>query len=42
MTHQRAVATWDCVKLGLAVRLKVDEEVVCADAGAWIAERDDG
>ncbi len=42
MGPQRAVATWDCVKLGLAVRMKVDDEVVCADAGAWIGERDDG
>lgn len=34
---QRVHATWDCTKLGLAVWLEVDEEPVCADAGAWIA-----
>jgi hypothetical protein len=37
---QRVVPTWDCTKLGLALWMNVDDEVVCADAGAWIAERD--
>lgn len=37
---QRAQATWDCVKMGIALRLMVDGEAVCADAGAWIAERE--
>ena len=37
---QRVQPTWDCTKLGLAVWMAVDDEVVCADAGAWIAERD--
>lgn len=39
---QRVMPTWDCTKLGLALWMKVDDEVVCADAGAWIAERDPG
>lgn len=38
--EQRVAATWDCTKLGLALWLEVDDEVVCADAGSWIAERD--
>src|SRR5262249_30327722 len=38
---QHVVATWDCVKLGLAVRLAVGGEQVCADAGAWIAAAGD-
>jgi hypothetical protein len=42
---QFAAATWDCVKLGLALKLSVstgssDAEHVCADAGAWIAASD--
>jgi hypothetical protein len=37
---QRVSATWDCTKLGLAVWLEVDDELVCADAGAWIATLD--
>jgi hypothetical protein len=37
---QRVLSTRDCTKLGLALWLEVDDEVVCADAGAWIAERD--
>jgi hypothetical protein len=37
---QRVRPTWSCTKLGLAVWLEVDDGVVCADAGAWIAERD--
>jgi hypothetical protein len=39
---QRVLPTWDCTKLGLALWIKVDDETVCADAGAWIAERSDG
>lgn len=39
---QRVAPTWDCAKLGLALWMEVDGEVVCADAGAWIAEREDG
>jgi hypothetical protein len=38
---QRVHATWPCSKLGLAVWMTVDDADVCADAGAWIAERDD-
>jgi hypothetical protein len=38
--QQRVLPTWDCTKLGLALWLEVDDEVVCADAGAWIAERE--
>ena len=34
---QRVLPTWECTKLGLAVWMKVDDETVCADAGAWIA-----
>jgi hypothetical protein len=34
---QRVAPTWDCTKLGLALWMKVDDEAVCADAGAWIA-----
>jgi hypothetical protein len=37
---QRVLPTWSCTKLGLALWMQVDDEVVCADAGAWIAERD--
>lgn len=37
---QRALATWDCVKMGLSISMKVDGDFVCADAGAWIALRD--
>jgi hypothetical protein len=37
---QRVVPAWDCTKLGLALWMDVDDEAVCADAGAWIAERD--
>jgi hypothetical protein len=37
---QRVQPTWDCTKLGLALWMKVDEDVVCADVGAWIAETD--
>jgi hypothetical protein len=37
---QRVSATWECTKLGLAVWMKVGDERVCADAGAWITERD--
>jgi hypothetical protein len=36
---QRVLPTWDCTKLGLALWMDVDDEAVCADAGAWIAER---
>jgi hypothetical protein len=36
---QRSLPTWGCTKLGLALWMKVDGENVCADAGAWIAER---
>jgi hypothetical protein len=36
---QRVLPTWGCTKLGLSVWMKVDGETVCADAGAWIAER---
>ena len=39
--EQRVAATWDCAKLGLALWMDVDEEVVCGDAGAWIAEGDE-
>jgi hypothetical protein len=35
---QRVASTWACTKIGLAVWMAVDDEVVCADAGAWIAE----
>jgi hypothetical protein len=35
---QRVASTWACTKLGLSIRMAVDDEVVCADAGAWIAE----
>jgi hypothetical protein len=35
---QRVAPTWGCAKLGLALWMKVDDETVCADAGAWIAE----
>jgi hypothetical protein len=38
---QRVHATWPCTKLGLAVWITVDDTAACADAGAWIAERDD-
>jgi hypothetical protein len=38
---QRTTASWDCTKLGLALWMEVDGEEVCADAGAWIAERTD-
>jgi hypothetical protein len=37
---QRVVPTWDCTKLGLALWMSVDDQTVCADAGAWIAEND--
>ncbi|APR75997.1 Hypothetical protein A7982_01344 [Minicystis rosea] len=37
---QRVAPTWDCTKLGLALWMKVDDELVCADVGASIAERD--
>jgi hypothetical protein len=37
---QRVLPTWDCTKLALALWMDVDGERVCADAGAWIAERD--
>jgi hypothetical protein len=37
---QRVLPTWSCTKLGLALWMEVGSEVVCADAGAWIAERD--
>jgi hypothetical protein len=37
---QRVNATWSCTKLGLALWMKVDDVAVCADAGAWITERD--
>jgi hypothetical protein len=37
---QRVLPTWDCTKLGLALWMNVDGETVCADAGAWITERD--
>lgn len=42
--EQRVAGTWECAKLGLALWMAVDEEAVCADAGAWIATRegDDG
>jgi hypothetical protein len=35
---QRVAGTWPCTKVGLALWLEVDDEAVCADAGAWIAE----
>jgi hypothetical protein len=38
---QRVTGTWDCTKLGLALWMKVDDDTVCADAGTWIAERED-
>jgi hypothetical protein len=38
---QRVAPTWECAKLGMALWLEVDGEVVCADAGAWIAEGGD-
>ena len=34
---QAVAATWACAKLGLALWMKVDDALVCADAGAWIA-----
>src|SRR5262249_50315669 len=34
---QRVAATWECTKLGLALWMKVDDDVVCSDVGAWIA-----
>jgi len=37
---QRVLPTWDCTKLGLALWMKVDDETVCADAGAWVAVSD--
>ncbi|MFT3764459.1 MAG: hypothetical protein QM820_02915 [Minicystis sp.] len=37
--EQGVAPTWDCAKLGIALWMAVDDEVVCADAGAWIAER---
>ncbi len=37
---QRVLPTWSCTKLGLALWMDVDDEPVCADVGAWIAERD--
>ncbi len=37
---QRVLPTWGCTKLGIALWIDVDDESVCADAGAWIAERD--
>jgi hypothetical protein len=37
---QRVLPTWSCTKLGLALWMEVDDEVVCVDVGAWIAERD--
>jgi hypothetical protein len=37
---QRVLPTWTCTKLGLALWMEVDDELVCADAGSWIAERD--
>jgi hypothetical protein len=37
---QRVLSPWDCTKLGLALWMEVDDEVVCADAGSWISERD--
>ena len=37
---QRVRASWDCTKLGLAVRVRIDGEPACADAGAWISERE--
>ena len=37
---QRVNATWACTKLGLAIWIQVEGELVCADAGAWISEPD--
>ncbi|HEY4118010.1 MAG TPA: hypothetical protein VGM56_09150 [Byssovorax sp.] len=34
---QRVHASWPCTKLALAVWLKVDDQLICADGGAWIA-----
>ena len=38
--EQRARGAWACTKLGVAVWLEVEGVAVCADAGAWVAERD--
>jgi hypothetical protein len=40
---QRVAGTWDCTKLGLALWMKVGDDLVCGDSGAWIssAEVDD-
>lgn len=37
MGAQAVAATWPCAKIGLALWMKVDDALVCADAGAWIA-----
>jgi hypothetical protein len=37
---QHVTSSWDCTKLGLALWMKVDDEVVCGDAGNWIAEHE--
>jgi hypothetical protein len=39
---QRVHATWPCTKMGIALWMKVDDEVVCADAGSGIATQDSG
>jgi hypothetical protein len=40
---QRVHATWGCTKMGIAVTMKIDDQVICADAGSAIAtaEHDD-
>jgi hypothetical protein len=38
---QRVRADWACTKMGIAVSMKVDDAEICADAGSWIATRDD-
>lgn len=36
---QGAASTWSCAKLGLSLWLSVDDVEVCADGGAFIADR---
>lgn len=35
----RVGATWSCTKLGMALWLELDDELVCADVGSWVVER---
>jgi hypothetical protein len=37
---QRVSGTWECTKLGLALWMKVGDDVVCGDSGAWIGAGD--